>query len=67
VPSAILLLTPRDRQLEGIAKAKAAGVYKGRPLSIDGRGIVITRLGPLRAVGDPFNNGQPSGRIEFQL
>jgi len=26
----------RERQLEGIAKAKAAGVYKGRPVSIDG-------------------------------
>jgi DNA invertase Pin-like site-specific DNA recombinase len=26
----------RERQLEGIAKAKAAGVYKGRPASIDG-------------------------------
>jgi DNA invertase Pin-like site-specific DNA recombinase len=25
----------RARQLEGIAKAKAAGVYKGRPASID--------------------------------
>jgi DNA invertase Pin-like site-specific DNA recombinase len=27
----------RERQLEGIAKAKAAGVYKGRPASIDVR------------------------------
>jgi DNA invertase Pin-like site-specific DNA recombinase len=25
----------RERQLEGIAKAKEAGVYKGRPASID--------------------------------
>ncbi|MFT4096120.1 MAG: recombinase family protein [Rhodoblastus sp.] len=25
----------RERQLEGIAKAKAAGVYKGRPTTID--------------------------------
>jgi DNA invertase Pin-like site-specific DNA recombinase len=25
----------RERQLEGIAKAKAEGVYKGRPVSID--------------------------------
>jgi hypothetical protein len=25
----------RERQLEGIAKAKAAGVYKGRPASIE--------------------------------
>jgi DNA invertase Pin-like site-specific DNA recombinase len=29
----------RERQLEGIAKAKAAGVYKGRPASIDGNRI----------------------------
>jgi DNA invertase Pin-like site-specific DNA recombinase len=26
----------KERQLEGIAKAKAAGVYRGRPASIDG-------------------------------
>jgi DNA invertase Pin-like site-specific DNA recombinase len=26
----------KERQLEGIAKAKAAGVYTGRPASIDG-------------------------------
>ena len=25
----------KERQLEGVAKAKAAGVYKGRPASID--------------------------------
>jgi DNA invertase Pin-like site-specific DNA recombinase len=25
----------RERQLEGIARAKAEGVYKGRPASID--------------------------------
>src|SRR3982074_2835739 len=25
----------KERQLEGIAKAKAAGVYKGRPVTID--------------------------------
>jgi DNA invertase Pin-like site-specific DNA recombinase len=25
----------KERQLEGIAKAKAAGIYKGRPASID--------------------------------
>ena len=28
----------KERQLEGIAKTKAAGVYKGRPASIDGPG-----------------------------
>jgi DNA invertase Pin-like site-specific DNA recombinase len=25
----------KERQLEGIAKARAAGIYKGRPASID--------------------------------
>jgi DNA invertase Pin-like site-specific DNA recombinase len=29
----------RERQLEGIAKAKAAGVYKGRPASIDAKEV----------------------------
>ena len=36
----------RERQLEGIAKAKAAGAYKGRPATID-RGAVLA----LRAEG----------------
>jgi DNA invertase Pin-like site-specific DNA recombinase len=36
----------RERQLEGIAKAKAAGIYKGRPASIDG-----ARLRELKASG----------------
>ena len=36
----------RERQLEGIAKAKAAGVYKGRPASIDG-----ARVAELKAQG----------------
>ena len=36
-PSAFLTASSprRERQLEGIAKAKTAGVYKGRPASID--------------------------------
>src|SRR5580693_7694774 len=41
----------RERQLEGIAKAKAAGVYKGRPASIDGarvRELKAQGLGALR-------------------
>lgn len=29
----------KERQAEGIAKANAAGVYKGRPVSIDGAKI----------------------------
>jgi DNA invertase Pin-like site-specific DNA recombinase len=36
----------RERQLEGIAKAKAAGVYKGRPASID-----VTRVRQMKARG----------------
>jgi DNA invertase Pin-like site-specific DNA recombinase len=36
----------RERQLAGIAKAKAAGVYKGRPASID-----ETRVRELKATG----------------
>src|SRR3982075_3660171 len=36
----------RERQLEGIAKAKAAGVYKGRPASID-----ATQVRELKAQG----------------
>lgn len=39
----------RDRQADGIAKAKAAGVYKGRPRSIDATAIHRLRaegLGP---------------------
>jgi DNA invertase Pin-like site-specific DNA recombinase len=36
----------RERQLEGIAKAKAAGVYKGRPASIE-----VVRVRELKAQG----------------
>jgi DNA invertase Pin-like site-specific DNA recombinase len=39
----------RERQLEGIAKAKAAGVYKGRPPSIDAakvRDLKTKGMGP---------------------
>jgi DNA invertase Pin-like site-specific DNA recombinase len=36
----------RERQLEGIAKAKAAGIYKGRPVSID-----VTKVRQLKAKG----------------
>jgi len=35
----------RERQLEGIAKAKAAGVYKGRPASIDVAKVKTDGLG----------------------
>ena len=36
----------KERQMEGIAKAKAAGVYKGRKPSID-----VTTVRKLRAEG----------------
>jgi DNA invertase Pin-like site-specific DNA recombinase len=35
----------RERQLEGIAKAKAAGVYKGRPPSIE-----VSRVREMKAL-----------------
>ena len=41
----------RERQLEGIAKAKAAGIYKGRPASIDAarvRELKSQGLGPTK-------------------
>jgi DNA invertase Pin-like site-specific DNA recombinase len=39
----------KERQLEGIAKAKAAGVYKGRPVTIDA--TVIAEIKALRSAG----------------
>ena len=33
----------RERQLEGIAKAKAKGVYKGRPKKIDDARIKVLK------------------------
>jgi DNA invertase Pin-like site-specific DNA recombinase len=39
----------RERQLEGIAKAKAAGVYKGRPPSIDPATVHALKLEGLGA------------------
>jgi len=36
----------RERQLEGITKAKVAGIYKGRPASID-----AARVRELKAAG----------------
>ena len=40
-----------ERQREGIAKAKAAGKYKGRPQSIDRAKVreLLTRMGPAEA------------------
>ena len=49
LPNFILLYNlRRDRQLEGIAKAKAAGVYKGRPASID-----VARVHEMKTQGRP--------------
>jgi DNA invertase Pin-like site-specific DNA recombinase len=49
----------RERQLEGIAKAKAQGVYKGRPTSIDparvrelkAQGIGATQIAKALGIG----------------
>jgi DNA invertase Pin-like site-specific DNA recombinase len=38
----------RERQLEGIAKAKAAGVYKGRPASIEASRVHELNAGGMR-------------------
>jgi DNA invertase Pin-like site-specific DNA recombinase len=40
----------RERQLEGIAKAKAAGVYKGRPASIDADQVRALKAQGMRPV-----------------
>src|SRR5258708_5886696 len=39
----------RERQLEGIAKAKAEGIYKGRPASIDVAQVRETKAGGMGA------------------
>jgi DNA invertase Pin-like site-specific DNA recombinase len=39
----------RERQLEGIAKAKAAGVYQGRPASIDAAQVRAMKAGGIGA------------------
>jgi len=39
----------RERQMEGIAKAKEAGVYKGRPPSIDAAKIAVLKADGLGA------------------
>jgi DNA invertase Pin-like site-specific DNA recombinase len=59
----------RERQLEGIAKAKAAGVYKGRPPSIEAsraqgmrpsdiaKALKIGRASVYRVLGQRAGNG----------
>jgi DNA invertase Pin-like site-specific DNA recombinase len=66
----------RERQLDGIAKAKAAGVYKGRPASIDAaqvremkkQGLGATEIAKSLGIGrasvyrvlEACHNSQPS-------
>jgi DNA invertase Pin-like site-specific DNA recombinase len=52
----------RERQLEGIAKAKARGVYKGRPPKIDPakvRELIAQGLGA-SAIAKQMNIGRAS-------
>jgi DNA invertase Pin-like site-specific DNA recombinase len=51
----------RERQLEGIAKAKAAGVYKGRPPSIEAsRGAAAFEKAEVRSANRIGCAGGPS-------
>ena len=52
----------RERQLEGIAKAKAAGVYKGRPVSIDAEQVPKLKEGGMRPtdIAKSLNIGRAS-------
>ena len=53
----------RERQLEGIARAKAEGVYTGRPASIDAakvRAMKAKGMGPLRLPRRLASAGQAS-------
>jgi hypothetical protein len=47
----------RERQLEGIAKAKAAGVYKGRQASIDATRVREMKAQGLRGRGHGYRQG----------
>ena len=52
----------KERQLEGIAKAKAAGVYKGRKPTVDGgrvRALKQNGLGP-SAIAETLGIGRAS-------
>ena len=49
----------KERQLEGIAKAKAAGVYKGRPVSIDTAKVAEVR----RLKGEGFGASEIASQL----
>jgi DNA invertase Pin-like site-specific DNA recombinase len=49
----------KERQLEGIAKAEAVGVYKGRPASIDAERVRV-----LKAQGMGASNIAKALKIE---
>jgi DNA invertase Pin-like site-specific DNA recombinase len=52
----------KERQLEGIAKAKAAGVYKGRPASIDPERVLALKAQGMGAseIAKALNIGRAS-------
>ena len=52
----------RERQMEGIAKAKAAGVYKGRKPSVDTDKVLALRAQGMgaTAIADELNIGRAS-------
>jgi DNA invertase Pin-like site-specific DNA recombinase len=66
----------KERQLEGIAKAKDAGVYKGRPASIDAaqvRQLKAEGLGPSKIAkalrigrASPATASSPRGACQFR-
>ena len=63
----------RERQREGIERAKAAGIYKGRPPSIDyresetptaiARAMGIARQTVYRALSPDVKSGQRSAKV----
>jgi DNA invertase Pin-like site-specific DNA recombinase len=58
----------RERQLEGIAKAKAAGVYKGRPPSIEASRVRELKAQGMRLPAVPTSRTRPLlGRGEGEM
>ncbi len=52
----------RERQLEGIAKAKVAGVYKGRPPSIEAARVRELKAGGMRGRPTSPRRSRSAGR-----